>query len=181
MGPLVNRKLLTDTWAKNIDAANRHNDPGTFTALIGYEWTSGPDGRNLHRNVFFRGDTAPTPFTRVQSQDPEKLWDWMDEVRGQGHDVLAIPHNSNLSDGLMFPLETNSGEPLTKEYADQRNRNKPLVEVTQVKGTSETHPMLSPNDEFADFELVEQYVGLSRARRVGLRRLMRRGCRWAAC
>jgi hypothetical protein len=160
--PLANPQVLKEAWAKTIDAANRHNNPGTFTALIGYEWTSGPDGQNLHRNVFFKGDTAPAPFTRLQSQDPAKLWDWMDKVRGEGHEVLAIPHNSNLSDGRMFRRETEDGNPFTAAYADQRNRNEPLVEVTQVKGTSETHPMLSPNDEFADFELVEQYVGLSR-------------------
>ena len=162
LAPLVNPTVLKDTWAKTIEAANRHNDPGTFTALIGYEWTSGPDGQNLHRNVIFKGDTAPIPFTRLQSQDPAKLWNWMDKVREQGHDVLAIPHNPNLSDGRMFRRETEDGKPFTKEYADQRNRNEPLVEVTQVKGTSETHPMLSPNDEFADFELVEQYVGMNK-------------------
>lgn len=162
LAPLINPKLLTDSWAKNIDAANRHNDPGTFTALIGYEWSSGPDGQNLHRNVFFKGNTAPTPYTRLQSQDPQKLWDWMDKVRDEGYDVIAIPHNSNMSDGRMFRRETEDGLTFTKEYADQRNRNERLVEVTQVKGTSETHPMLSPNDEFADFEIVEQYVGLNK-------------------
>jgi hypothetical protein len=162
MGPLLNPKLLQDTWAKNIDAANRHNNPGTFTTLIGYEWSSGPDGQNLHRNVFFKGDTAPTPFTMRQSTNPKKLWDWMDKVREDGHDVIAIPHNSNMSDGRMFRRDTEDGLPITKDYADQRNRNERLVEVTQVKGTSETHPMLSPNDEFADFEIVEFYVGRSK-------------------
>lgn len=83
--PLINPALLKDSWARTIESANRHNDPGTFTALIGYEWSSMPDGQNMHRNVFFKGDTAPTPFTRLQSQDPAKLWDWMDKEIGRAH------------------------------------------------------------------------------------------------
>jgi len=152
---LGDRAVQEETWEKVIESANRHNDPGTFTTFIGYEYSSTLRNRTLHRNVIFRGDTAPLPFTRLDSLNPEDLWDWMDEIRAEGHEALAIPHNSNKADGLTFERETWDDEPLTQAYADQRSRNEPLVEVTQVKGTSETHPMLSPNDEFADFELVE--------------------------
>ncbi|MFP6582163.1 MAG: DUF3604 domain-containing protein [Candidatus Hydrogenedentota bacterium] len=157
---LTDPAIMKETWDHIIDSANRHNDPGTFTALIGYEWTSTPNSQNLHRNVIFRGDTAPIPFTRIQSDRPEDLWAWMDKVREEGNEVLAIPHNSNLSDGRMFEREDSWDIPFTKEYAEARNRNERLVEVTQVKGTSETHPTLSPNDEFADFELLELYVAM---------------------
>ncbi len=151
-------QIQRDTWQVMIDSANAANEPGEFTALIAYEWTSAPDGQNLHRNVIFEGDTAPQPFTVFDSNQPEGLWQWMDEVRASGTDVLAIPHNANLSDGRMFERRKSDGEPIDGAYASQRTRNEPVFEVTQVKGTSETHPLLSPNDEFAGFELVQQYV-----------------------
>ena len=153
---LINPEIQQEAWDRTIASANRHNDPGNFTALIGYEYTAGDQGNNLHRNVIFRGDTAPIPFSRIDSGNPEDLWAWMDKIRAEGHEALAIPHNSNMSDGLMFEREKFDDTPLTAEYAELRNRNEPLVEVTQVKGTSEAHPMLSPNDEFADFELYEK-------------------------
>jgi hypothetical protein len=155
---LEDPEIRRETWDKIIASANRHYEPGKFTTFIGYEWTSTPNGQNLHRNIIFRGDTAPVPFGRSDSDRPEDLWTWMDEIRKVGHEALAIPHNSNLSDGRMFEQEDSWDNAFTADYAAKRVRNEPLVEVTQVKGTSETHPLLSPNDEFADFELLERYV-----------------------
>ena len=148
--------IRKSAWDDIVAAANRHNGPGKFTTFIGYEYTaSASDRGNLHRNVIFRGDTAPElPFSRLDSSNPEDLWNWMDSNRAQGIESLAIPHNSNGSNGRMFMLTDNSGRPLDDAWANQRMRNEPLVEISQVKGTSDTHPALSPNDEWADFEIM---------------------------
>lgn len=145
-----------DPWEELVAYAERHNVPGSFTALIGFEWTSTPDGNNLHRNVLFRDGRERAlqvrPFTFQASPDPEDLWDYMAAYEERtGGQVLAIPHNSNLSGGLMFPLQRADGSALDTEWLEKRQRWEPVVEVTQMKGDSETHPFLSPNDEFADF------------------------------
>ena len=149
-------------WADTVAAAQRHNDPGNFTTFIGYEYTaSTADMGNLHRNVVFKGNgnrIPSVPYSRANSNDPEGLWQWMDRLREDGIESLAIPHNSNGSDGFMFALKDSFGNPLTKEYAELRMRNEPIVEITQVKGTSDTHPVLSTNDEWADFEIMPYKV-----------------------
>ncbi len=157
---LLDKNIVRNTWQDIVASAERNNEPGKFTAFIGYEYTaSGPQFENLHRNVIFQGSAHPDiPFTRLDSGNPEDLWDWMDDLRKQNIEALAIPHNSNGSNGWMFQDATYAGESLDSTYADQRMRNEPLVEVTQVKGTSETHPLLSPNDEWANFEIMPQRV-----------------------
>ena len=152
----LNMDIVRGAWQENIAAAERHNDPGKFTALIGYEYTSaGGERDNLHRNVVFRGSAAPpAPFTRLDSHNPEDLWATMDQWRAQGIDALAVPHNPNGSGGRMFEREYFDGGAIDTAYAELRMRNEPVVETTQVKGTSEAHPGLSPNDEFADFEIM---------------------------
>ena len=147
-------------WAEIVAAAERHNRPGEFTTFIAYEYTPSRDGGNLHRNVVFAGSDVPKDiFGRLESANPEDLWQWMDEQRARGSDVLAIPHNSNGSDGWMFQDVQFDGSPIDADYADLRMRNEPVVEITQVKGTSETHPALSPNDEWADFEIFPYRIG----------------------
>jgi hypothetical protein len=151
-------ELLMSTWADQVDAAERHNDPGTFTALIGWEWSPGPEGANLHRVIFTTadGDVARqfTPLSYYDTTRPEDLWQWLDETStSTGADFVAIPHNSNMSDGRMFDMTDSDGRPLTEEYARTRMRWEPVMEITQTKGTSETAPELSPEDVFADFEI----------------------------
>ncbi len=153
--------ISRDAWSDTIVAAQRHNRPGKFTTFVAYEYTSSSDDSgNLHRNVIFRdADKLPAmPFSRFHSQNPEGLWAWMDGLRTQGIESLAIPHNSNGSNGQMFKLVDWAGNPLDDTYAQRRLRNEPLVEITQVKGTSETHPVLSDNDEWADFEIMPYRV-----------------------
>ena len=148
-------------WQETIDAAEEANEPGRFTAFIGYEWTSNTGGNNLHRNVIFRDDAARaslvepyTVYPPFGSDNPIDLWTWMQAYEDKtGGDVLAIAHNGNLSNGRMFPLiESFSGRRVDREYAETRMRWEPLYEVTQIKGDGEAHPFLSPDDEFADYE-----------------------------
>ncbi|MEM7219509.1 MAG: DUF3604 domain-containing protein [Pseudomonadota bacterium] len=148
-------------WADIVAAAEAHYRPGSFTTFVGYEYTTSTDDRgNLHRNVIFRdADKLPAvPFSRFHSQNPEDLWDWMDGLRAEGIEALAIPHNANGSNGQMFKLVDWAGNPLDDGYAAQRIRNEPLIELTQIKGTSETHPLLSDTDEWADFEIMPYRV-----------------------
>ena len=156
-----NDAYLTSVWQMNNTVAERYNNPGTFTSLIGYEWTSQPSGGNLHRVVIFRDDKDTTdkilPFSAFDSEDAEDLWNFMAAYEQQtGGRVLAIPHNGNLSSGTMFlPRHQKSGMSIDADYARMRQRFEPLIEVTQAKGTGETHPLLSPEDEFADFNIVD--------------------------
>ncbi len=154
---LVHDTFTRSVWANTIAIADAHNDPGTFTALIGYEWTSMPGGNNLHRVVVFRDGAERVgqvlPFSAFDSDDPEDLWAYLARYEAEtGGGAFAIPHNSNLSGGLMFPDAAADGSPMSADYARARARFEPLVEATQVKGDSETHPFLSPDDEFADYE-----------------------------
>lgn len=151
-------------WGKQVDAAERNNEPGKFTAFVGWEWTVHPGGKNLHRVVFTTANAATAktflPFTANDSQKPEDLWAFLERTKREtGAEFIAIPHNSNLSGGLMFDMVDSAGRPMTAEYARMRIRWEPVMEVTQEKGTSEVHPELSPNDEFAEFEIRRKLLG----------------------
>ena len=158
---ISNETFMRNVWKYNTEAAERFNDPGKFTALIGYEWTSQPGGGNLHRVVVFRDNKALAdqilPFSNFDSEDVEDLWAFMNFYEeNTGGRVLAIPHNGNLSSGTMFlPSHQKTGKAIDADYARMRHRFEPLVEVTQAKGTGETHPLLSPEDEFANFNIVD--------------------------
>ena len=154
--PIKSDKAVRNAWQAYTALADKYNEPGRFTAIIGFEWTA-IGGFNLHRNVLFRGDSSVAnrtlPYSQFDSKNPEDLWRHLDQFEKQtGAEVLAIPHNGNLSNGRMFTVETFDGKPLTKELAAMRARFEPLIEATQIKGDSEAHPFLSPNDEFANYE-----------------------------
>ena len=152
-------RVMQDAWEKVIGAANDNYEPGTFTTFIGYEWSSAPGGKNLHRNVIFNADHAPPPFTADHSDKPEDLWSFLESVRQQGIDVIAIPHNGNASGGLMYDWNDSAGKPIDEAYAQRRATNEPLTEIVQIKGQSDTLPVLSPNDEFASFEIFDHLLG----------------------
>ena len=151
--------IKKESWQRVIDAANQFNQPGRFTAFVAYEWSDTPGGSHNHRNVIFRGPDYPDmPFSALESRNPEDLWRYADANRARGIDSVLIPHNPNLSDGLQFSLNGYDGNPMTREYAQEKAQNEPLIEMSQIKGTSETRPELSPDDEFAGFEVIDHYV-----------------------
>lgn len=154
---LDNPQATKSIWEESYTIAEHHNEPGKFTAFIGWEWSANSEGNTLHRVVFMpEGPEVASrfvPFSSYDSKRPEDLWRWLDNLSAEtGADFMAIPHNSNLSSGRAFSLKDSNGQPFTTEYIRQRTKWEPLVEVTQSKGDSETYPSLSPNDEFADFE-----------------------------
>ena len=158
--PIDSAEMQSQVWERVIKNAEQFNEPGVFTAFIGFEWTSGPGSNNLHRNVIFRdnGDRARQviPYSAFDSDDPEDLWAYLHAYEEKtGGRAIAIPHNGNLSNGMMFMLETFDGKRFKRDYAERRQRFERVVEVTQPKGTGEAHPLLSPDDEFADFELMD--------------------------
>lgn len=159
MGP----EVLGSYWKKIVAIADEFYRPGKFTTFAAYEWTATPNASNMHRNIIFL-DTKKVPdmpFTSIETQDPRDLWQWMDAQREAGNELLAISHNGNLSNGLMFPtVGDEGGQALDRTWAESRMRNEPLSEIKQVKGQSETSPALSPNDEFAGYEVfVWQLMG----------------------
>ena len=163
-GSLSRQEVLgvaRSAWEDTVDAADQFNDPGRFTTFAAYEYTtSSADMGNLHRNVIFKGtENLPRePFSRAHSANPEDLWSWMDELRSKGVESLAIPHNSNGSNGEMFKGTDWNDNPFNEAYVQKRLRNEPIVEITQIKGTSETHPILSTRDEWAGFEIAPYRV-----------------------
>ena len=156
-------KVAVPVWKENVKYAEENNHPGKFTAFCSYEWTSMPNNHNLHRNIFFRdcAHIPEMPFSSMDDNHPEALWNWMDTQRKAGNTLLAISHNANVSDGWMYPMDLDSyGRPIDAAWAEARDRNERLVEIKQIKGASETHPLLSPNDEFSSYEVFSGLLGL---------------------
>ena len=146
-------EVLRSAWQAYSATADKYYQPGKFTTFIGFEWTSMPQSQNLHRCVIFEGKGPDIPYSAFESVDPEDLWRYLEAQRKQGLDVIAIPHNGNISNGLMFSTRDMSGKPLTRDYAERRMANEPLAETIQTKGQTDTSPALSPTDEFANFEM----------------------------
>jgi len=153
-------ELRTSMWQSFLDAADEHYEPGQFTTLYAYEWTSIPRGANMHRNVFFKNKAADFTYSAFDSLLPEDLWTHLEGLRQEGIDVFAIPHNSNVSNGWMFSENEFQGGPMTSRYAKRQAANEPLFEIVQTKGQSDAHPALSPNDEFVEFELFNNLINL---------------------
>lgn len=150
---MVDPKLMKSIWKKHIETTNKHYEPGKFTTLIAFEWTSIPNAQNLHHNVFFRDDKGPeTIFSALDSVKREDLWTYQEVQRAMGHENFSIPHNANLSNSLMFAPRTSYGTQIDRHWAERSMANTVATEIIQTKGASETHPALSPNDEFAGFE-----------------------------
>ncbi|MFK7731102.1 MAG: DUF3604 domain-containing protein [Pseudomonadales bacterium] len=155
---LFDQEFFGKVWSDYLTTADAFNQPGQFTTVIGYEWTSSENGNNLHRNILYRDGADKAngvlPYTTRDSSYPEDLWNWMAAYeRSTGGQVLALAHNGNISNGIMFPeINPRTGKALSKEYVEARARWEPLYEVTQIKGDGETHPFISKNDEFADYE-----------------------------
>ncbi|MEA3413659.1 MAG: DUF3604 domain-containing protein [Pseudomonadota bacterium] len=150
---MADPRVMLSIWEEQKKVTNKHNEPGRFTTLIAFEWTSIPNYQNLHHNVFFRDDKGPdTQFSSFDSVKREDLWTYQEIQRVMGHENFSIPHNSNVSNGLMFPPRTSYGTQITREWAERSAANTVAVEMAQTKGTSETILALSPTDDFADFE-----------------------------
>lgn len=154
-------KVLRSEWEKYMAVADKYNKPGKFTSFVGFEWTSAPKFQNLHRCVIFADKGPEMPYPAFESENPEDLWRYLEAQRKLGLDVIAVPHNGNASNGLMFSTRDLSGKPLTRDYAERRMANEPLTEIIQGKGQSDTSPALSLNDEFADFEMWRYLIGTS--------------------
>jgi hypothetical protein len=158
--PGMNAKpAMASAWEREKSAANGAYKPGKFTTFIAYEWSSMNQGKyNLHRNVIFKGNDAPLPFTSGDSPKPEDLWTYLEKNRAEGVEAIAIPHNGNVSGGLMYDWNDSAGRPIDEAYAQRRALNEPLTEIVQNKGQSETLPELSSSDEFANFEIFDHLL-----------------------
>ena len=161
MPEFVEPALMQSNWQNYVKVTNKYNNPGKFTTLIAFEWTSIPNGRNMHRNVFFRNDTGPVaPYSSFDSYYPEDLWTYQEIQRTAGNANFAIPHNGNVSDGWMYSPNKFLGGAMDARYAARQQANEPLTEIIQTKGSSDTHPAMSPNDEFANFELFPNMINI---------------------